>query len=481
VNTRTREDGGEYDVIVVGGGAAGENVADRAVQGGLTAVLVEHELLGGECSYWACIPSKVLLRSGQALRAARDVPGAAQAVTGTLDVHAVLARRDTFAHHWSDESQVQWMDGAGISLARGHGRITGAREVTLTTADGSTSVLTARRAVVVSTGSDPFVPPIDGLRQARPWTSRDATSAATVPDRLAIIGGGVVAAEMATAYAGFGTTVTVISRRGLLEGMEPFAGELVLTSLREQGVTVLLDTKTTRVARSEAGDVVVETGDGVVIAAEEVLVETGRTPRTRDVGLDAVGLTPGDWIETDDTMLVRGFDWLYAVGDVTHRALLTHQGKYQARAAGDVIVARAHGAPVSDAPWGAHVATADHQAVPQVTFTEPEVASVGLTSTAARHAGYDIRTVDHEIGPIAGASVLADGYTGTARIVVDEKRKVLLGATFVGPDVSELLQGATIAIVGEVPLDRLWHAVPAYPTVNEIWLRLLEAYGRPTA
>jgi dihydrolipoamide dehydrogenase len=473
-------DGSEYDVIVLGAGAGGENVADRAVQGGLTAVLVEHELVGGECSYWACMPSKALLRSARALRAARDVPGAAQAVTGTLDVHAVLARRDSFTHNWSDESQVQWMDDAGISLARGHGRITGPREVTLTAGDGSTSVLTARQAVVVATGSDPLVPHIDGLRDAKPWTSRDATSATTVPASLAIIGGGVVAAEMATAYAGFDTTVTVISRGGLLEGMEPFAGELVLKSLREQGVTVLLDTKTTSVARSEAGGVVVQTGDGVTIAAEEVLVATGRTPRTRDIGLDAIGLAPGDWIETDDTMLVRGFDWLYAVGDVTHRALLTHQGKYQARAAGDVIVARAHGASVSDAPWGAHVATADHQAVPQVTFTEPEVASVGLTSKAARQAGYDIRTVDYEIGQIAGASVHADGYAGTARIVVDEQRTVLLGATFVGPDVSELLQAATVAIVGEVPLDRLWHAVPAYPTVNEIWLRLLEAYGRPT-
>ena len=180
-------------------------------------------------------------------------------------------------------------------------------------------------------------------------------------------------------------------------------------------------------------------------------------------------------------MLVPGFDWLYAVGDVTHRALLTHQGKYQARAAGDVIAARATGAIVSDAPWGTHVATADHEAVPQVTFTEPEVASVGLTAAAARAAGYDIRVVDSEIGHVAGADIRADGYTGTARMVVDESRKVVLGVTFVGPDVSELLQAATVAIVGEVPLDRLWHAVPAYPTVSEIWLRLLEAYGRPAA
>jgi pyruvate/2-oxoglutarate dehydrogenase complex dihydrolipoamide dehydrogenase (E3) component len=470
----------EYDLIVLGAGVAGENVADRAVQGGLTTALIEHELVGGECSYWACMPSKALLRSAQALRAARQVAGAAQAVTGELDVQAVLARRDSFTSNWSDEGQVRWVEGAGISLVRGHGRITGPREVTVTATDGSTTVLTARHAVSVATGSDALIPDIDGLRDARPWTSREATSAKSVPASLAIIGGGVVATEMATAYAGFGTTVTLISRSGLLGGMEPFAGELVTKALREQGVTVLLDTATTRVTRSEGGDVVVETGGGSVVTAQEVLAATGRTPRTRDIGLDAMGLTPGDWIETDDTMLVPGFDWLYAVGDVTHRALLTHQCKYQARAAGDVIAARAAGAPVSDAPWGIHVATADHEAVPQVTFTDPEVASVGLTAQAARKAGYEIRTVDYEIGRVAGASLLADGYTGTARMVVDEKRKVLLGVTFVGPDVSELLQAATIAIVGEVPLDRLWHAVPAYPTVNEIWLRLLETYGRPT-
>ncbi|MFC0623602.1 dihydrolipoyl dehydrogenase family protein [Kribbella deserti] len=470
--------GTEYDVIVLGGGAVGENVADRAVQGGLTAVIVESELVGGECSYWACMPSKALLRSAQVLRQAQRVPGAAEAVAGKLDVQAVLKRRDSFTSNWDDAGQVSWLDSAGIALVRGHGRLTGPKQVAVTAEDGSVTTLTARHAVVVSTGSDSLIPDIPGLHEASPWTSREATSAQTVPASLAIIGGGVVASEMATVYAAFGTEVTLISRGRLLANLEPFAGDLVTEALREQGATVLLDTETTRVTRN--GDAVeIELGDGSTITAEQVLVATGRTPRTQDVGLDSIGLKPGSWLETDDTLLVKGFDWLYATGDVTHRALLTHQGKYQARAAGDVIAARAAGKPVADQPWGAHVATADHQAVPQVTFTEPEVASVGLTAKAAKDAGYDVRVVDYEIGNVAGASVRLDGYKGTARMVVDEQRKVLLGVTFAGPEVGDLLQAATVAVVGEVPIDRLWHAVPAYPTVSEIWLRLLETYGRP--
>lgn len=468
----------DYDVIVLGAGPVGENIADRAVLGGLTAVLVESELVGGECSYWACMPSKALLRPAEAVRAARHVGGAAAAVTGPLDVAAVLARRDSFTSDYADDGQVEWLAGAGISLVRGHGAVSGIREVTVTAADGGTTVLTARHAVAIATGSDAAVPDIDGLRAAKPWTSREATSAREVPASLAIIGGGVVATEMATAYAGLGAKVTLIARSGLLTGMEPFAGELVAAALRELGATVLLGTATTRVTRTADG-VEIHTGDGAPVTAEEVLVAAGRTPRTGSIGLETVGLTPGDWITTDDTMRVPGFDWLYAAGDVTHRALLTHQGKYQARAAGDVIAARAAGAPVSDAPWGTHVATADHQAIPQVVFTDPQVAAVGLTAAAARAAGHDIRVVDYDIGRVAGASLHADGYTGTARMVVDERRGVLLGVTFAGPDVGELLQAATIAVVGEVPLARLWHAVPAYPTVSEIWLRLLEAYGRP--
>ncbi|GAA1538197.1 dihydrolipoamide dehydrogenase [Microbacterium ginsengiterrae] len=470
----------EYDLIVLGGGPVGENVADRAVQGGLSAIIVESELVGGECSYWACMPSKALLRSAQALRAAQHVGGAAEAVSGPLDVRAVLARRNSFTSDWSDDGQVAWLQSAGIDLVRGHGRLSGEREVTVTDADGTTRVLTARHAVAVSTGTDAAIAPIPGLADARPWTSRDATSAQEIPESLAIIGGGVVGVEMATAYAGLGAAVTLIARGELLTGMEPFAGERVAAGLRDLGVDVRTGVSTTKVSRGADG-VTIVVGDGEEIHAAEVLAATGRTPRSADIGLETVGLEPGRYIATDDTLRVPGSDWLYAVGDINGRVLLTHEGKYQARAAGDVIAARANGEDVDDAAWGRHVATADHAAVPQVVFGEPEVASVGLTAKAAEDAGHSIRVVDYDLGGVAGASLREDGYSGQARMVVDTDRDVILGVTFVGPDLADLLHAATVAIVGEVPISRLWHAVPSYPTVSEIWLRLLETYGRESA
>jgi pyruvate/2-oxoglutarate dehydrogenase complex dihydrolipoamide dehydrogenase (E3) component len=465
----------EVDLVVIGAGAVGENVADRAVQGGLGVVLIEAELVGGECSYWACMPSKALLRAGAVTRAARAVGGVG--TVGAVDPSAAFARRDAITHGWDDASQVDWATGAGIEVVRGHARLAGERRVVVTAPDGTETEFVATHAVAVATGSAALLPDIPGLRDLHPWTSREATSAKVAPRSLAILGGGVVGAEMATAYADFGTRVTLIARSGLLGGQEPFAGDRVAAALRARGVDIRTGVEVTA-ARAEGSDRVLELSDGSEVRAAEVLVAVGRVARTSDLGVESIGLEPGAWLTTDDTLRVVGHDWLYAVGDVNHRALLTHQGKYQARAAGDVIVARATGADVDDAPWGRHVATADHAVVPQVTFTDPEVASVGLTAAAAEKAGHRIRVVDYDLSWLAGASVQADDYAGTARAVVDEDRKVLLGMTLLGPGVGEMIHAATIAIVGEVPLDRLWHAVPSYPTLSEVWLRLLETYGR---
>ena len=478
----------EYDVVVIGAGPSGENVADRVRRGGLSAAVVESELVGGECSYWACVPSKALLRPPAALTAARAVAGAQQAITGDLAAEAVLARRTRFTHGWVDDSsQVAWLDRKGLTLIRGRARLAGDHKVEVTDPDGDTTTLAVRHAVVIATGSTAAIPPIRGLAEPLVWTSREATSAETVPGRLAIIGGGVVACEMATAWRALGAEVTLLERSpGLLPRMEPFAGEMVAASLRSAGVQVRTNTAATRVRRlARATPVEIWTSDtdpgqGADLIADELLVAAGRTPRTAGLGLESVGLAPGGWLTVDDSCLVEAVPggWLYAVGDVNKRNLLTHMGKYQARACGDAIVARSRGELTGrPQPWSDLAASADHLGAPQVVFTEPEVASVGLTEAAALEQNLPVRVVDYEIGDVSGARLSADGYVGRARFVVDERRKVLVGATFVGPGTGELLHSATVAIVGEVPLGRLWHAVPSFPTISEVWLRLLETYG----
>jgi dihydrolipoamide dehydrogenase len=473
------------DVVIIGAGPVGENVADRAVQGGLSAAIVERELVGGECSYWACMPTKALLRDAAAVRAARALPAAGQAVSGDLDAAAVLSRRDRFASDWSDTGQVEWLNHAGITLVRGHGRITGTRTVTISDTDGTTTILRARHAVVIATGSSAQMPPIRGLVDVAPWTSREAAAARAIPDRLAIIGGGVVGSEMATAFNALGSQVTLISQTRLLPGVESFAGDHVTTALQAAGVSLHLNIDAAEARRDDSGTVHLTLSDGQLVAADQVLVATGRTPNTKDLGLDHLGLAPGEWLRVDDTLAVVDDDgkpvddgWLYAAGDVNKRALLTHHGKYQARALGDAIVARARGEKPDLGAWGRHAVTADERAITQVIFTDPEVAAVGLSAEAASAAGIGIRIVDHDLGAVAGAALHADDYRGQARMIIDQDRNTLIGFTAVGPDVAELLHAATIAITAEVPVDRLWHAVPAYPTISEIWLRLLEADGR---
>lgn len=322
-------------------------------------------------------------------------------------------------------------------------------------------------------GSIPVLPQIPGLAEAQAWGTREATAAKKIPPRLAIIGGGVAAVEMAFAFNSLGSAVTVLSRGALLSREEPFAGQMVAAALEEQGVEVRIGATPSKVSRDAQGIVHLDFAEGSAVAADELLVATGRRANTSNLGLEAVDLDPAA-IDVDDTLRVSGTDWLYVVGDANGRGLLTHQGKYQARVTGEAIAARLSGAEVQGAKWGRHAATADHGAIPRVVFTDPQVAAVGLTEHAARSQGLGIKVIEHDLGAIAGASLHADGYTGRAKLVIDRERGVILGASFVGQDAAELLHAATVAIIGEVPLERLWHAVPAYPTVSEICLRLLE-------
>ncbi|WEV77246.1 NAD(P)/FAD-dependent oxidoreductase [Janibacter cremeus] len=471
------------DVIVLGGGPVGENLAQYAIEDSdLTAAIVEVERYGGECSYWACIPSKALLRPAQVATTSAHLQGL---VPTDVDREALLARRDEWVSHYDDSGQAEWVEGAGIRPLRGHGRLVGEREIEVEgegeggalrcdegASKGGTRRLRARRAVVIATGSEPVIPP--PFREALPWGSRDATGVREVPDRIVIVGGGVVACEAATWMAALGARVTMLVRGpGLLGRMEPFAGEVVTDSLRAKGVDVRLSTEATECGRPEArdtgigrvhgGPVRLTTGSGT-IEADEVLVATGRRPRLGDVGLDAVGLTE------DDVTAGHLPEWLTVVGDAGGGPPLTHWGKYRARVVGARIAAEADGSPTEPDPDGVPV--------PQVVFTDPQVASVGMTARAAEEAGHDVVTSEVPFGGAAGGALLRDDASGRMSIVVDRATGRLLGATFVGTEAGELLHAATIAIVGRVPVHLLRHAVPAFPTASELWLRLLEQLPR---
>ena len=451
-----------FDVVVIGAGPGGEVAAGRLADAGLEVAIVEDRKVGGECSFWACMPSKALLRAAEALAEARRIPGAAEAIDGELDVGAVLERRDEIIHDLDDSSQLPWLEERGIALYRGWGRLDGDKCVVV-----GDERIEVRRAVFLAGGTTPTMPPIDGLADARPWTNREATTARTIPGRLIVMGGGVVGVEMSQAYSSLGAEVTLIEGgRRLLPREEEFACEEVTEALEEQGVDIRTGQNATAVRR-ENGTVSVTLGDGAVVTADELLVAVGRSPQVDGLGLESIGLEPDGYVEVDEHARVAGHDWLYVIGDLNGRAPFTHMAKYQAALAADHVLGKD-----SAAEHGA-----DGPLSPRVIFTDPQVAAVGHTTKTAQEAGLSPRVIDIPTSGNAGGSYYGRGARGTSRFLVDEERGVLIGATITGSEVADFLHAATIAIVGEVPVARLRHAIPAFPTRSEIWLKLVEELG----
>jgi dihydrolipoamide dehydrogenase len=466
----------DFDVIVVGGGVGGVAAVRKLASVGLSVALVEDRLVGGECHYWGCNPSKTLLRPIEVFNLAKAVPGVRETIScARLDAAAVFAKRDELIEHLSDQDRTASLQQAGVAVFHGFGRLSGERTVRVAYAVGDTTeaVLTARHAVVVATGTRPNVPEVPGLAQARPWTNRDLTTMTKVPPRALVVGGGPVGVEFSTILTGLGSAVTLLVRENaLLPNCEPEARELVAQSLRSKGVTIHFDTQLSAVARPVPGGPVSATFDGQTIEVDEVVLAAGRLTNTDNIGLETLGLPGGGIVSVNDHLQAVGVSggWLYALGDTTGRARLSHISTYHGRVVADIITARVAGRELSE-----HELTVrDAGSLAQVIHTDPQVAWAGRTESQARAEGFAVRTRTADYpGAVSFLALYRDGFHGWAKLVINDETNTLLGATFVGPQFSELVQAATLAIVAKVPVSLLRHAVAPHPTVNQVWDPLL--------
>ena len=450
----------DTDVVVIGMGPGGEHVAGRLAESGLDVVGVEAELVGGECPYWGCVPSKMMIRAGNLLAEARRVPGMAGQAQVTADWTPVAARiRQEATDDWDDQVAADRFVGKGGRLIRGRGRLAGPGRVDV---DGQ--VFSARRAVVVATGARPVIPPIPGLSQTPYWTNRDAVAAKEPPTSLIVLGGGPLGLELAQVLARFGTAVTVVEMGDrLVPGEEPETSAAITEVLRAEGIAVYTGTHPQRVDRS-GFEFTVELEGGASLTARELLVATGRHADLTALGLDTVGLDPGARaVDVDGQQSAA--PGLWAVGDVTGRGPFTHVAMYQAEIAVRAIL----GEPGPDA---------DYRALPRVTFTDPEIGSVGMTEAQARDAGIRVRTGIAELPSSARGWIHQAGNRGLIKLVEDGDRGILVGATSVGPAGGEVLYGLAVAIQAEIPVDLLRHMIYAYPTFHRAVEDAITALGR---